>query len=538
MSRPIELVDVIAQKPWVIDEHGLQLVLAVASRDEFFAEVRKEALAARDSDLLENSANAHVRDGVAILFVKGPLFRYASTFGKVSAATSYGELRKDLQRVLEDPLVNSIIFNVDSPGGEVNGCNELCEAIYAARGRKPMAVYVGGTCASAAYWIASAVGEIYCDETAELGSIGCKMCLVDDTDRQKDKGKRRIEIVSSQSPGKASDPHDDEYRQRLQVQCDDLAEIFINAVARNRGVSAAKVAASFGRGDVMIGQKAVDAGMANGISNFETVLADMSARGVAAVYASSSKSGYRVSSTSPSRGATTMPDLKVMARLLKLDENASEQAIEDRAQSLARFERDVLAQSDSKDSSEALGKIRAGTEALVERDFLKGELKAQQGAETKRAFRGAVKEALKEGRLTLGQASTVVPTFFKDEEQAKITAALATVKEQSRKEVLDALCAGDISPKRLSSVRAYLNAQSAQQVPEAHVEPEPPDQAARQQRIATVAGHQAALSELEAKAFGGQMQAPAKLGVSAEAVEKYHNVHSVEQIHATQKAKA
>jgi ClpP class serine protease len=50
--------------------------------------------------------------------------------------------------------------NIDSPGGEVNGANELAQAIYDARGKKPIVAYVGGAGASAAYWVASAADRV------------------------------------------------------------------------------------------------------------------------------------------------------------------------------------------------------------------------------------------------------------------------------------------------------------------------------------------------------------------------------------------
>ena len=88
-------------------------------------------------------------------------------------------------------------------------------------------------------------------------------------------GVRRVEIVSSQSPGKRGDPIDDDVLARLQVRVDDLAEIFLQDVARYRGVSADKVMQDFGQGDVLIGDKAVRAGMADRVGSLATVLSDL-----------------------------------------------------------------------------------------------------------------------------------------------------------------------------------------------------------------------------------------------------------------------
>lgn len=265
------------QQPWAISEEGLRLVLAVWSRGELFPDVRERALQERDGEPLENAHQTTVRDGVAIIPVCGPLFRRASLFTEISAATDYGTIRKDLATALADPAAKAIILEIDSPGGEVNGCGELAQAIYAARGVKPIVAYVGGTGASAAYWIASAADKIVAAETAILGSIGVRTALVDDSKRDAMEGIREIELVSSQSPGKRDAPVDDEVVARAQAHIDELASVFIAAVARHRGVSTGVVQSRFGQGDVLIGQRAVEAGLADELGTFEQTLKQLAA---------------------------------------------------------------------------------------------------------------------------------------------------------------------------------------------------------------------------------------------------------------------
>ena len=116
--------------PWAITEEGLKLVVAVASRDSFFAEVRQKALQAREGTPLENTRKATQRGSVAVIPVSGPLFRHAGLMTELSGATSYEDLRKDLQAAIDNPDISAILFDIDSPGGEVTGCGELSKAIY------------------------------------------------------------------------------------------------------------------------------------------------------------------------------------------------------------------------------------------------------------------------------------------------------------------------------------------------------------------------------------------------------------------------
>lgn len=263
----------VLSQPLAISQEGLQLVLSVWSRDEFFSDVRMKALAARDGQPLENTQAAEIRDGVAVIPIYGPLFRHANMMMEISGGSSYGHLRKDLQAALDNPAVKAIVLDVDSPGGEVDGVAELSDAIRAATSAvKPVVAYVGGMGASAAYWLASAAQMIVCSETAMLGSIGVRTAVVDDSERDAKEGVRSIEIISSQSPGKRDLPVDDEVLGKVQAHADYLAEIFINAVAKNRGKSPEVVASDFGQGDVLIGERAVAAGLADRVGNLEQVI--------------------------------------------------------------------------------------------------------------------------------------------------------------------------------------------------------------------------------------------------------------------------
>ncbi len=85
-----------------------------------------------------------------------------------------------------------------------------------------------------------------------------------------------MEIVSSQSPHKSHDPTTDDGRSRLQTRIDSMADVFIETIARNRNVSAENVQNHYGGGDVMIGAKAVSAGLADRVGSLEGLIAELS----------------------------------------------------------------------------------------------------------------------------------------------------------------------------------------------------------------------------------------------------------------------
>lgn len=256
-------------EPWAITETALQTILDIATRDN----EAPEAVAAKLGKELQNTHKVTERDGVAMIPVTGPLFRYANLFTAISGATSYEMLAQDFISALENPDIKAIILNIDSPGGEVNGCAELASMIFEARGQKPIIAYASGDAASGAYWIASAADELVVSETSGLGSIG----VVGVYRGAKDKNSpASIEIVSSQSPNKRLDPETDHGRAKLQARIDAMAEVFVNTVARNRGVEPERVLEQFGGGDIFIGKMAVTAGLADRTGSLERLIMELS----------------------------------------------------------------------------------------------------------------------------------------------------------------------------------------------------------------------------------------------------------------------
>ena len=250
---------------WAITPEMLSTMISIAHQTN----KSPEAIAKEMGRDMKNTYAVSTRGGVAVIPVTGPLFRHANLLTAVCGATSYELLAQDFNKALDDPNISAILFDVDSPGGEVNGCSELADMIYNARGKKPILAYASGSCCSGAYWIASACDKIMAADTAILGSIGVVSIF------EKEDEKKTIEIVSSQSPNKRPDVETEEGKAKIQAHIDALAEVFIHKVALNRDISPKEVIENFGGGDVFVGQKAVSIGLADGFSSFEELVSDL-----------------------------------------------------------------------------------------------------------------------------------------------------------------------------------------------------------------------------------------------------------------------
>lgn len=269
----VTVVEAICAAQWAMSEEYLRTMVEIASREH---EVTIEALEAyRSRRITDAAGHFAARGSVAVITAQGPMFRYADFFSSISGATTYENLALDVTRARDDPAFRAVLLNIDSPGGEVNGVQELAAMIREVDASKPVVAYVSGAGTSAAYLLASAAREIVVAPNAVLGSIGVRSAVRDSRARDERSGIRTIEFVSSQSPNKLIDVDSDAGRARIQRTVDALAEVFIRQVADYRGISPEQVISQFGAGGVEIGERAIAAGMADRLGSFEGIVADL-----------------------------------------------------------------------------------------------------------------------------------------------------------------------------------------------------------------------------------------------------------------------
>jgi ClpP class serine protease len=274
----MQLTDLALSVPWQIAPFALEAMLSAIEGDTLDG---PHALTLRPGKRREDLPGMTMRDGVAVIAIDGPIFRQADWFIRWFGGIATADLARQIQSAIDDPAVASILMVVDSPGGEATGIGELSDTIYQARAKKPVWAYVEGYGASAAYHLISAAERILIDPESRLGSIGTVLGVPDPTRRP----RYTIEFVSSQSPDKRPDVTTDAGRKTMQTLVDDMTEVFIARVARNRSITPAQVMAP--RGALLVGQKAIDAGLADGLGAEEQAIQALQAvgRGAARRYA-------------------------------------------------------------------------------------------------------------------------------------------------------------------------------------------------------------------------------------------------------------
>lgn len=216
--------------------------------------------------------------GVGIVRVDGVLARRANLFMKISGGTSTEQLRAQFRDAMRDRDAESVLLVIDSPGGTVDGTQELAEEIFRARGTKPINAVALGTIASAAYWIGAAADRLYlASDTTVAGSIGVVATHVDLSRAEDRAGIKTTEITAGKYKRIASQyaPLSQEGRSAMQEMVDDIYTAFVQDVAAFRGVSVETVLEKMADGRIFLGVKALESGLADGFAMEQDVLTAM-----------------------------------------------------------------------------------------------------------------------------------------------------------------------------------------------------------------------------------------------------------------------
>ncbi|EPW8571537.1 S49 family peptidase [Morganella morganii] len=180
-----------------------------------------------------------VLEGIAIIPVYGTLVQKLGTLRPYSGMTGYDGIRRVFLTAVNDPEVKGICLDIDSPGGEVAGCFDLVDLIYAERGKKPIHAILSENAFSAAYAIASAADKIYVPRTGGVGSVGVIVIHCDWSQHIKDDGLK-VSIITYGNRKAESNPYvalSDEAKVAIQHDVDEMGRLFVSTVSRNRGLS-------------------------------------------------------------------------------------------------------------------------------------------------------------------------------------------------------------------------------------------------------------------------------------------------------------
>lgn len=203
------------------------------------------------------------RTKIAYIPLMGTLYPRSTFFTQACGGRTVSDLTREFNAALEDKDIKGILFDVDGPGGAVTGINEFANLVHDSRNIKPIHAYVGGTAASATYWITSAASKVFADATGRVGSVGTVVGVP-----KKNEDNSYVEITNSLSPYKRPDVADEGHYKNIVKYLDDLTDVFYSSLARNFGVEKSFVIENFGQGGIKVGSVALESKMIHGINSF------------------------------------------------------------------------------------------------------------------------------------------------------------------------------------------------------------------------------------------------------------------------------
>jgi len=203
--------------------------------------------------------------GIGIIQIEGTLVQKLGSLKPYSGMTGYNGIRQNLYAAVNDSRVKAILLDICSPGGEVAGCFDLVDAIYQLRGKKPIWAVLNEYAYSAGYAIASAADYITVPRTGGVGSIGVITMHMDMSKAIENEGLKVtfINYGKRKTDGASELELAPEALARIQSDINQMGELFVNTVARNRNIDAEKVKST--EAATYLGQNGVDLGLADAV---------------------------------------------------------------------------------------------------------------------------------------------------------------------------------------------------------------------------------------------------------------------------------
>lgn len=266
----LHLVDLL-NAPWAIVPEKLLELQAIYARHLHGEGVDLAAIEARLGRPLASDQQAYAMrpGGVAVLEISGVIAPKANMFTRISGGASANMLQAQVNSMRDDPRVVSALLDWDTPGGNVLGIPGLADSIARLAAEKPTVSISTGIMASAGYWAGSAANAVYISGLTDvLGSIGVVQAHTFDPRKA---ALQVTEVTAGKYKRIASDnaPLSAEGQAYIQAQVDEVYSVMVQTVARQRQASVEDVLARMADGRIFIGQQALDAGLADGVSSVD-----------------------------------------------------------------------------------------------------------------------------------------------------------------------------------------------------------------------------------------------------------------------------
>ena len=217
-----------------------------------------------------------VEQGIAVLGITGTLVHKFGYMKPMCGMTGYDGIVSRLRMAINDPDVNGVLLDIDSPGGEVSGAFDTADLIARMGKIKPIWALAGDMATSAAYLLASACSRRLITQTGTVGSIGVVVAHRN-VEKQMEKNGVAVTLIHAGArkvDGNPYAPLPENVRKDVQTRVDETREMFAKKVSENIGLSIKAVLETQAR--TYDGKEAIKNGLADEMINYADAVNTMS----------------------------------------------------------------------------------------------------------------------------------------------------------------------------------------------------------------------------------------------------------------------
>lgn len=226
-------------------------------------------------------------DRVAIVYAEGTIGDGSTGLGTIGG----DDYAKIFRKIRENDDIGAVVLRVNSGGGSALASeNILYEVKRVQEAGKPVIVSMGDFAASGGYYIAASADKIYAEPSTLTGSIGIFGVLPNLSEMTREKVGIHFDSVKTARHALIGDPFyeiDDPQREIIQSQLEEGYRIFIDRVAKGRGMTPEQVD-EIARGRVWTGTQALRVGLVDELGGMDEAVA------AAAVAAGYEADDYRI----------------------------------------------------------------------------------------------------------------------------------------------------------------------------------------------------------------------------------------------------
>lgn len=214
----------------------------------------------------DSTASASSSPHTAVVEIKGEIASGADASAEFVVAA--------MRSAFEDSGSRAVVLLINSPGGSPVQAGIINDEMVRLKAKhdKPLYAVVEESCASAAYYIASAADEIFVDKASIVGSIGVLMDGFGFTGTMDKLGVERRLLTAGENKGFLDpfSPMSEKQREYAQRMLDQIHAQFIKVVKAGRGERLRETPEIFS-GLFWTGQQAVEMGLADKLGSLDYV---------------------------------------------------------------------------------------------------------------------------------------------------------------------------------------------------------------------------------------------------------------------------